>query len=662
MKTKPMLIAFLVLALVLIWVIGAAKAQDAPNLPDAPGTAFTYQGQLNNNGSPYTGSCDFTFTLWDAATNGNPVGNNEPKAATAVTNGVFTVQLNETGQFGASAFNGSPRWLDIQVKCASDPSPTDLGRQQINITPYASYALTAGSVTNGVVTTGSYADPGWLTSLSANKLTGVLPIANGGTGSAAQNFVDLTSAQTVGGPKTFMSAPSFNPESGAPFMVNNSTLVTNLNADLLDGMPAANFGHGGYIPISNGTRNVGLNADMLDGAHAGNSAGNVALNNGVLNASLNADLLDGYHAASLQRLDRALPPQNNLLTILDSVGGFGAYTSIIIGSDGLPVISYCSMSPNFDLKVAHCADPACSLFDLHTLDSAGDVGNYSSITIGSDGLPIVSYQAVGGLKAAHCIDISCSSADQHILDTSVNGDQYTSITIGSDGLPIVSYYDNTSDDLKVVHCTDLVCSATNIAQFLDTTGDVGRHNSITVGGDGLPVISYQDVTNGVLKVAHCANIICSSKALNTLDNVGNVDIFTSITIGNDALPVISYYDGTNQDLKVAHCADQACSSAVLHTLDSAGNVGMYTSITIDSDGLPVISYYDKTNLTLKVAHCTDIACSAATFYTLDPIGDGLLYTSITIGSDGLPLISYTAHNLKVAHCGSPLCVPYQKRR
>jgi hypothetical protein len=48
----------------------------------------------------------------------------------------------------------------------------------------------------------------------SSGVTGVLPVANGGTGSATQNFVDLTTTQSIGGAKTFTSAVTatrFNP-------------------------------------------------------------------------------------------------------------------------------------------------------------------------------------------------------------------------------------------------------------------------------------------------------------------------------------------------------------------------------------------------------------------------------------------------------------------
>ena len=97
-------------------------------------------------------------------------------------------------------------------------------------------------------------------------------------------------------------------------------------------------------------------------------------------------------------------------------------------------------------------------------------------------------------------------------------------------------------------------------------------------------------------------------AFTTLDGSGNVGLYTSVTVGTDGLALISYYDATNGDLKVAHCSNSTCTSATLTTVDSAGNVGQYSSIAIGTDGLALISYYDATNGDLKLAHCSNLFC------------------------------------------------------
>lgn len=50
--------------------------------------------------------------------------------------------------------------------------------------------------------------PSYVTQIPlTTDVTGVLPIANGGTGSATKNFVDLTTTQTIAGAKTFSTIP-----------------------------------------------------------------------------------------------------------------------------------------------------------------------------------------------------------------------------------------------------------------------------------------------------------------------------------------------------------------------------------------------------------------------------------------------------------------------
>jgi len=356
---------------------------------------------------------------------------------------------------------------------------------------------------------------------------------------------------------------------------------------------------------------------------------------------------------------------------LDSGGNVGFETSITIGTDGFPVVSYLD-STNTALKVAHCTNTSCSAFDTPTtIDSAGNVQGSTSITIGTDGFPVISYFddfPNNDLKVAHCTNTSCSTFDPPTaVDFTDSVGRESSITIGTDGFPVVSYLDSTNTALKVAHCTNTSCS-TSTTTTVESTGDVGEDTSITIGTDGFPVISYRDNTspdtifNG-LKVAHCGNASCSSgNTITTLDSNGDVGRTSSITIGTDGFPVISHFTNTGFDLKVSHCTNTSCSTFDPPTfIDSTGSVGGQTSITIGIDGLPVISYQDFTNTDLKVAHCTNTSCSTFdTPITVDSAGsDGEFSfdTSITIGTDGLPVISYfnTNFDLKFVHCGDSKC-------
>lgn len=240
--------------------------------------------------------------------------------------------------------------------------------------------------------------------------------------------------------------------------------------------------------------------------------------------------------------------------------------------------------------------------------------------------------------------------------------RYSSVTIGSDGLPLISYQDTTNLDLQVAHCNDLTCSTRTITP-LDTAGSVGYYTSITVGTDGLGLISYYDGTNDHLKVAHCSNVNCTAATLSTIDPNPLAGEYTSITINTTGFGAISYYEQTNNDLKIALCADTNCTTATLRVLDSAGDVGRYTSIAIGDTSqfgtaFPIVAYEDTTNNRLKLARCLNVSCSSSGSTTLDLTTTMGTDTSVAMGRDGLPIISYqdgTNADLKVAHCNNLTC-------
>ncbi|HTY87650.1 MAG TPA: hypothetical protein VMB80_09320 [Candidatus Acidoferrum sp.] len=125
----------------------------------AQGTAFLYQGRLNDGTSPANGSYDLTFTLYETNTEvpmviAGPVTN----AATAVVNGLFTATID----FGTGIFDGSSYWLEIGVRTNGGTDFTTLvPRQPISPTPYAVFAGTAGNL---------------LSTVQASQLTGTIPL------------------------------------------------------------------------------------------------------------------------------------------------------------------------------------------------------------------------------------------------------------------------------------------------------------------------------------------------------------------------------------------------------------------------------------------------------------------------------------------------------
>lgn len=100
----------------------------------AQSTHFTYQGSLNNGGVPASGNYDFEFKLFTAVTGGTQDGTPRQVLNVTVINGTFTTLID----FGAGAFPGADRFIEIAVRPAGGGSFTTLTpRQQVNLTPYA---------------------------------------------------------------------------------------------------------------------------------------------------------------------------------------------------------------------------------------------------------------------------------------------------------------------------------------------------------------------------------------------------------------------------------------------------------------------------------------------------------------------------------------------
>ncbi|MBL8172902.1 MAG: hypothetical protein JNJ50_32555 [Acidobacteria bacterium] len=169
-------------------------------MAQAQTTAFNYQGKLDDGGNPANGAYDFEFRLFDALSVGTQIGSTVTVNNLNVAAGIFTTTLD----FGAAAFPGANRWLEISVRPgASTGAYTTLSpRQQIRSTPYAIKSLnsaaadglsaacvncvTSGQINSinstqisGAITSGQIAVP---LSLNSNNANAIVSANNGGSG------------------------------------------------------------------------------------------------------------------------------------------------------------------------------------------------------------------------------------------------------------------------------------------------------------------------------------------------------------------------------------------------------------------------------------------------------------------------------------------------
>ena len=143
----------------------------------AQGTAFTYQGRLNDGANPATGNYDLQFVLFTTNQFGFPAAPILTNAAVIVNNGLFTTTLD----FGAGVFTGTNLWLDISVRTNGGGGFTELSpRQPVSPSPYA---ITAENLAN-VVENNTIQNGASLATIS------------GGTGNSIQSGANFS---TVGG-------------------------------------------------------------------------------------------------------------------------------------------------------------------------------------------------------------------------------------------------------------------------------------------------------------------------------------------------------------------------------------------------------------------------------------------------------------------------------
>ena len=371
------------------------------------------------------------------------------------------------------------------------------------------------------------------------------------------------------------------------------------------------------------------------------------------------------------------------------LGDAGYYPSLALDASGHPVVSYYGPTSQ-TLKLLHCDDPNCAGGgdSITVADSSGIVGLYSSLEMDGAGNPVVSYYDFtnGNLKLLHCDDPNCAGGGETITSPDTAGDvgRYTSLELDASGNPVVSYGGQGGGEPRILHCDDPNCDGTGESFATpDPAGDIVDSSSLALDASGNPVVSYSAPGPYPLRMLHCGDPNCAgvqkpatppATPTPTATRVPNgntitqpdkgyvTGLFASVEVDADGNPVVSYvFDWLgDHNLSILHCDDPACDGVgeSITLPDTSFAAGSWTSLELDASGNPVVAYRGSSGL--RVLHCDDPVCDGVGDSTSVPLtgstGHGV--NSLVLDASGFPVISYLDDSnveLRLLRCDDPNC-------
>jgi len=225
-----------------------------------------------------------------------------------------------------------------------------------------------------------------------------------------------------------------------------------------------------------------------------------------------------------------------------------------------------------------------------------------------------------------------SDWDIHVVDSGGNVGDYCSMVSFTEGFmpsvrhTVIAYYDQSNTALKIARATGIPNSPADwTLETVDNSGSVGSYTSITAISDGNLFspsfrvgICHYDSINDNLRWALSDDWPPTSWVWDAIDDgggVNNVGRYATMTLWSSAggfsgerFPLISYYDSTNSDLKfaqatVAYPTNAGAGHWVTYTLDedaASGTVGQSSS-PIWYHGEPMVLYCNETEDELWLA-------------------------------------------------------------
>ena len=522
---------------------------------------FSYQGRLDQNGTPLTGSVDLFIEPYNSASGGSPLATALILDGVQVNDGLFTVEVD----LGPGVFLGDPIFLSIGVRddAVGDASVTTgfttlSPRQPVLPTPYA---LHADSVALDAIGGQQIAD-GSITAADINTTSTSVGLQRRLTAACASGSA-IRDISNTGSPtcQSLVSSVTTAPDSGLTATTNAG--VVTLDTNLTDTQVRVT-GHCQTTP-----------------AHAIN-----ALNaDGTVGCVLVGD-----------------PPTPAAAVRLDSTGDVGEFLSVMHDQGNRVRVAYYDDTNN-RLKFVACGNSECiGATPVIVHDSANDVGQHVSLALVA-GVSVMAYYdaTASNLMLANCSNAACDGTiTARTLDSTGDVGRFAEIVTYGSAFGI-AYLDATNNVYKFVHCgTDPNCASPVITSLSDVAGGGLLGSDVTASrirnsSDAFPFFVVLRGGSAVVAV-RCNNSACTSRDTVELNASGALPSLsmTEALVGNQLRRwvVSSRLSGGFTFPNIRVCLDRACQSHSSQ-LGTLGETGQSLVIVPRLQGGPVLLSTDS---------------------------------------------------------------------
>jgi hypothetical protein len=425
------------------------------------GSAFTYQGQLTENGTPASGNFDIQFALYTSA-QGGVAADTVNVTGLVVSDGL----INASPDFTNAPYDGQALWVEIRVRpSGTSGSFTPLTpRQPLNAVPYALYALSGNPGPVGPPgPPGPQGSAGPAGSAGAQGPAGVVTLPFNGSGASATPVFLVSN--TAGGDGIQGTANS------------NHSGVTGINSGVGAGVYGTSSGTGvfgistttgtGVYGTSNGGVAVWGQATSGTGIYGGSSSGN-----GIIgNTSSGFAAIEGDNFANGPGVYGSASQLGDGVIGQASGSGFGVYGSSG-GNDGIQGVT---QGAQFS-----------GISGIHD-DGHGTTGNGVYGQAAAPGWAVYAQGPLGHSSSISSVEPHPTDASKEIRYASIEGREANTLFRGTGHLVNGSATIAIPDDFRIVTAPQ------SLTVQLTPIGNMANLYCVTRSLDGIAVAGTPDV-------------------------------------------------------------------------------------------------------------------------------------------------------------------------